>query len=484
MFKKLLILLTLLASQTLLAQSEIDALRFSNTHVGGSARFNAMGGSMGALGGDLSLASINPGGISVMRKNEISFSPYLRKSTVSGEHYGNTINNAEWNMRVSNLGINISMREDDNEWSNVYLTYSYNNRLDFNHRTRLEANNPESSQLDVFFNRYLAENGTNLSQIENAYPFDVSLAWNTFLLDTFNNFFFTAIPNYGQNQIYDMEESGRIGENNFVFSGAYKDRLYIGAGVNLTTARYSLKTVLREEIPESDTSTFLKAYDYEQNLLMSGEGIGLKLGAIYKWNDWLRSGLAIHTPDFYSFTDAWNNAIFAEYESGDFEAQSIDGLFDYRIQTPWRMISSMAFSYKKFFLFNVDYEYVDYRNARLKGEAGFNNPFGFENESLRNNALQGHNFRFGSEYNYKSLGIRAGFAYYRNPSNMIFNADTRIYSLGIGNTLKHFYWDIAYNHRQQGREFFWIYDQSYAPLEASFRNLRAGLVMLTLGLRY
>ena len=42
------------------AQSLNDALRYSQTSLSGSARYNALSGAFGALGGELSAISINP----------------------------------------------------------------------------------------------------------------------------------------------------------------------------------------------------------------------------------------------------------------------------------------------------------------------------------------------------------------------------------------------------------------------------------------
>ena len=52
------------------AQSAIDAYRFSQPDLRGTARFMGMGGAFGALGGDLSTLSQNPAGIGVYRSNE------------------------------------------------------------------------------------------------------------------------------------------------------------------------------------------------------------------------------------------------------------------------------------------------------------------------------------------------------------------------------------------------------------------------------
>lgn len=474
----------LFAVGSLFAQNETDALRASSAQINGSTRFMGMGSSMGALGGDHSLAGVNPAGISILKGSQISFSPYLKQSSVVATHYGNQTSESYSGLRVGNLGLNIRLSENEGDWKNIYLTYNFQNKSDYTSGMRLEGVNNESSQLDAFFNEVLFTQGTDLRGIDSLYPFGASLAWNTFLLDTFNNFFFTAIPNYGQKQIYTAYVDGRAGESNFSLSGLYKDKLYIGASVALVSSRYTLETNLLEEIPESDTSTFLNYFDYTQNLVISGEAFNAKLGIIYKWNDWVQTGLAVHTPDYYSFTDTWNSRIEAEYQSGFFEDESFDGLFNYRIQSPWKYIASFGFIYKKSFLFNLDYEYLNYRTAQLKGEQGLNNPFGFENQWLANNARDGHNVRFGAEYHCKSLSFRSGFAYYSLASIATTSSDIRIFSLGLGNTLDRWFWDVAYSLRLDGQESFWLYNPSLALISESTRSLSASSFSIGAGIRF
>ncbi len=53
---------TLLIAGDVWAQGEIDAYRYSQTEVTGTARSMSMGGAFGALGGDISSIAINPAG--------------------------------------------------------------------------------------------------------------------------------------------------------------------------------------------------------------------------------------------------------------------------------------------------------------------------------------------------------------------------------------------------------------------------------------
>ncbi|MCT9925374.1 hypothetical protein N7272_14545, partial [Enterococcus faecalis] len=54
------------------AQGEADAIRYSRTELGGSARFRSMAGAFGALGGDFSAIGQNPAGLGIFRSSEVS----------------------------------------------------------------------------------------------------------------------------------------------------------------------------------------------------------------------------------------------------------------------------------------------------------------------------------------------------------------------------------------------------------------------------
>src|SRR6478609_3595738 len=71
--KKYMYLLALGLSMSLQAQNVTDAMRFAQTDLNGTARFRAMSGAFGALGGDLSSLNVNPAGSAVYNHNEMGF---------------------------------------------------------------------------------------------------------------------------------------------------------------------------------------------------------------------------------------------------------------------------------------------------------------------------------------------------------------------------------------------------------------------------
>ncbi|MBL4670547.1 MAG: hypothetical protein JKY30_14980 [Flavobacteriales bacterium] len=59
------------------AQNEFDVLRYSTQDFYGEARFNAMGGSFGALGANMSALSINPGGLGFIKVQIFHLRPHF-----------------------------------------------------------------------------------------------------------------------------------------------------------------------------------------------------------------------------------------------------------------------------------------------------------------------------------------------------------------------------------------------------------------------
>src|SRR5690554_540230 len=77
------IALMLLVNTALFAQNENDVLRYSTTDVFGSARFEAMAGSFGALGADISAMQINPASMGRFSSSRMSIS--FNNSTLSND---------------------------------------------------------------------------------------------------------------------------------------------------------------------------------------------------------------------------------------------------------------------------------------------------------------------------------------------------------------------------------------------------------------
>ena len=140
--KKLYIFIALfLTSGIAFAQSDADVLRFSRTLPLGTARSAAMSGAFGALGGDISTLNVNPAGIGVFRKSEVSM-------TLSPD-FGNTKSGGQTahdnSFQLGDIGFVISLYNPNFDWKGINFGINYTNMNNFNrHTTQAIPNAPNS----------------------------------------------------------------------------------------------------------------------------------------------------------------------------------------------------------------------------------------------------------------------------------------------------------------------------------------------------
>jgi len=104
----LIALISLISIITVNAQNEVDALRYSQTTFGGTARSMAMGGAFGALGADFSSLSTNPAGIAMYKKSEFTLTPSFYRGKTSSSFYGTSNDDSKYNLNISNVGLVIA----------------------------------------------------------------------------------------------------------------------------------------------------------------------------------------------------------------------------------------------------------------------------------------------------------------------------------------------------------------------------------------
>jgi len=462
------------------AQNDVDAMRYSQLTFGGTARFASMGGSMGALGGDISCLSFNPAGIGVFRKTELSITPSVFAQKTTSDYNGTSAYDRKLNFNLGNIGIVVTakLKDTSSGWQTLNFGVGYNRTNNFHNRMSIQGNNTTSSLLDVFVAN---ANGHDPNDFDG---FSTGLAWQAYLINpadtTGANTYNHVIPNYGELQKKSVESTGSMGETVFSFGGNYKNKLLLGASIGYVNARYEEESTY-EEVDEQDTIQYFKSFSYTQNLSSRGKGVNFKLGAIVKPNDWLRIGLAVHTPTVISMTDVYSNTIKSDLEDGyNYDTTSAEGHFNYTVTTPFRAIGSVGFVINKIALINAEYEYIDYTYAQLHSSP---NVFADVNTAIRSKYTSTGNIRIGGEIRLDPFAVRAGYALYgspfRNGDNV--SASRSSYTAGLGFRDEHFFVDFAYVYTMY-KETGYLYDPALSnPVKNDFRN---SSFMLTLGARF
>jgi len=105
--KKIIITAGLLLAINYISAQEItpsDAILIGTKQLNGTARFNAMGGAFGAIGGDISGLQINPAGSALSNYNSAAFTGNYRWINNNANYFGTNRSDKEGNLHVANGG--------------------------------------------------------------------------------------------------------------------------------------------------------------------------------------------------------------------------------------------------------------------------------------------------------------------------------------------------------------------------------------------
>ncbi len=466
-------------------QNITDAMRYSYINPGGTARFMSMGSSFGALGGDFSSLSINPAGIGIYRSSEISFTPSLNYNELASSYYGTENDDFQYNFNIQSAGgvFNYSLTDNQNSpgWRAINFGLGINRHNNFNYRRISEGVNPDNSLLTDWLDKV-----DGITDPDKFDPFTSLLAYKTDLIyDTIGDGKNWNIDPAAGGLLTRQESNIKGSVREFVLSAGanYNDRLYIGGTFGFPNVSFEEVTTHREE-DYQDTIPYLNSFSYKHNLKTTGTGFNFKLGAIFRATDIIRLGAAVHTPTFYDLRDEWRTEVESNitYQEGDTYTEterSQRGRFNYELNTPLKAIGSLGLIFGNQGLINIDYEYIDYTNNRLRSDEYM---FTSENNVIKNDLQAQHNIRVGGELVLQPLLLRAGYAYYSNPyQEDVNNTERTVISAGFGIRQQNYSLDFAYMVSMQSENYYPYRKEFTEPMVNDYTR---NAFMVTLGYRY
>ncbi len=474
MKRSILITGLLFLTYILSAQYAEDALRYSQIYYQGTARSMAVGGAFGALGGDFSTLSTNPGGIGIYRTSEILGTLSFTPRKVTSLYNGTVADNNSFVMSFNNFGYVNAKRigRGGKGWKYFQFALGMNRLNNFNTNTFTQGINNKSSRIDAYLDEALdyLDGGGDLDNLTSYDPFYIGPAWETYLLDTLTfdgtTYLVSPVPPGGLMQSQAVETHGSTNEW-FVSAGAnFNDILYIGATLGLPYTRY-LRTTTYFETDIADTIATFDNWSVTEDLYTRGMGVNFKIGAIVRPVDWLRIGAAFHTPTYYwGMRDTWStyttSDVFAlstdAWVTPDFDNYaSVIGEYKYKLTTPMRIIGDLGIVIKKIGFISGEYEYVNYTSAKFKA-----NDYDFynENQDIKTYFKATHNFRVGTEWRVSRISFRGGYALYASPyKNNLNDGSRQSYSGGLGYRGDNFALDVAYVYSKSSEDYYlYIYD--------------------------
>jgi len=451
------------------SQNINDALLFSGENIQGTARYNAMGGAFGALGGDFSAINSNPASSGVFKSSLLTGTLVVSGSSNDAEYFGTKTNESTSGIAISQLGGAFVMNntKEGAEWNKFVIAVNYQQTQNYDKQYFIsgksnnsissyflsQANGLQFQDIQILPGEYIEEAYLNIGssygyQYQQAFlgyyggvidPVDVADPANTMYVGTGT---FTTV-----NQDYFYTNSGANSKFNFNLATQYKDVLYLGMSLNGNFIYSERITSIRET--GYDASSALDFVTFDNILKTTGAGFSLQVGAIGKIGKVLRLGASFHSPTWYVLTDELSqriNSNLADVDIGFIDQNQVTIFEDYKLRTPAKLTGSAAIIFGKQGLLSLDYHYKDYNNIKMRSDSGFSDT----NTNISNSLKGTSSVNVGGEYRVQKWSLRAGYRFEESPyKNKVIVDDLKGYSLGFGYNFGRSKIDFAYSQSNQ-----------------------------------
>ncbi len=466
-----------------------QALIFSQQNFGSTARSKGMGNAFGAIGGDFSSLSINPAGLGIYIRSELSTTAdILGVTSTKATYQGQSTDARNNNFSFRNFGYVFANPLQDVGSGLVSFNFGigFNKLNNFNQTISVGANNSPHSRMDVFAESTNGITSSNLFDENNPYqnnvPWESKLAWENYLIDVANPDI-DGVGNSYQSLLYQNE---LVNQNHTVNKEGFLNEYVFSAGANFNHKLYLGATLGMQDLYYNESSTYSEDggfgyFDYSNTSTTRGIGYNLKLGAIYKPVPELRLGLALHTPTFFDFKESYSSVMSSNLKdvsadaNGNHKAESPLGDYGYKMDTPTRLIGSAAYQFGKKGMISVDFEKVDFSGMQYRnGRDGYN--FTSENGTIKSIYQSTSNIHLGGEFKpVDAVSLRAGYELFGNPYKESGNFSFSTINAGIGYRIDNVAFDLSYSLGKR-KDYNYIYT-SNDPVKYQRNNNEIVLTM-------
>lgn len=481
------------ATGELHAQYSEDALRFSRSQWGSNARFKAIGAQTG-VGGDLSSVGSNPAGIGLFTRSEISITPVFNGYNNSSSYIGKQSLTRGDKLGLANAAVVFHSRVSkpkgaklDQGWLSFNFGLGYNQTQGFDNSIGYSGTNPKNSIAD-----YFAESATNLKGAPNTLQSGSleRMAYDNYLIgyDRPGRYYF---PETDINNVQTKNDLrfGQQSEVNFSFGANYSNQFYIGASVGVANINFNTNdTYIEKGFNVTERNDYELSYRQSQNT--RGSGINAKIGAIYRPIPNVRLGATLESPTWYTIDDSYSEGLDTKYGKNRVDSQFVndDEFYDftYKLRTPLKVSTGIAYFFDDKGFISADIDYVDYSTINFAAaNTGDTQVISDNNQDVLSKYTDAINFRVGAEYKINKLMLRGGYGLQGDPYVPIDNKSFKIstYSAGLGYRINSYYIDMTYQKVTSNSER-WPYALNNIPTSiANIKNSRNN-VFLTVGTRF
>lgn len=459
------------------AQNISDVIRYSSENTQGTARFQAMGGAFGALGGDLSALNSNPAASAVFNNNLGTFSGTIFNRDNATLYGGNTNGTNSSYAEINQAGGVLVFKSTApvSSWSKIALAFNYDMVENFGNN--IYASGSTNEGIDNYFldfaqgvpfgaiqlreNEFIEDAYLDIGENQGFGDQQAFLGYFGGILDpaVADNENTSYISNTGYSSVNQEFSRVTTGYNNkFTINAAaeYRERIYLGVSINIHNILYNRF----DEFTETgyDTDSEIQRTTFDNRLFTQGSGVSLGVGIIGKVSDFVRIGASYQSPTRYRLEDQLSQRISSDLADENINFIDYDQVTifpTYKLHVPGKVTGSLALIFGKNGLLSVDYSAQDFSEARLSPLPDAN--FTAVNSDISNELGFVNTIRVGGEYRIKNFSLRAGYRYENSPyENLNEIGDLTGISGGIGYNFGSSRLDFAINRneRQTGERLF------------------------------
>ena len=371
--KKILLILLLAYSLSPIAYSQ-DVQRFAERSTIGTARYVGMGGAMTAIGGDPSAAMVNPAGLGLYRRSEISVS--IDETIDNTQQVGSNDTYQRTRFAAPHISAIWAWGNSQKQRGLVYNNFMFSlNRL-ANFNRDIVVKGAGMGMVPTICNITNDEGGVSEEFLVNK-PWDnVDIGWlsilgyEAYLIDPIENNKWKPAVDFTDGSL-SISETGTSDQYTLSWAGNISNQWYIGIGLNIPTINYTKHTSLREENKQNSSSAELKSMFH-----VSGVGVSGSFGLIYRPIQALRIGASLQTPTILSLSRQSTGDMYSTIAGQKYEVLTPEsGVMDIDIASPLRTSVSVAGQLGKIGLIAVQYDYAhsnemeDIHTLRMGAEA-------------------------------------------------------------------------------------------------------------------
>lgn len=412
------------------AQSFDHAFRMAQESSSGTARYQALGGAFGSLGGDYSSTKQNPAGLGVLHRSEFQTTFQFNSQNSSALWFQNSTETQGKTNFSPGMSF-VSAHYDEESGVGLSFGMGASPRHVFSRSYRAVAGTKTPFSLADFaaFITPASLNENDLAWTKDNNPYDKNVApWLSILgynagwtlpqtlggSSQYVSFFqYGGKPEGPDNSEIDVIEKGSAYDIDFNLAANFHDTFYMGLGVRLATITYRMASVYSEIFDKED-------YLSLSNILeTNGSGGAVNVGVIYRPTDQLRLGLSYFSPTWYALTDVYYASAESykvldvdgnvlDEDKRKIQAETPEGAWDYRLRTPSKWVASASFVLGQLGLISTDLEWAQYKRIRLSDQWG---EYQEQNQLIKEYSQSVPTIRVGGELRLTpQISLRGGYS--------------------------------------------------------------------------